>query len=93
MDGLGFIPPNPRRFLTGGQVFNPGDAGPRSNLENQGNMPRTWPVIYQVRAMGLGAMPVFGIGYTTPVFNNSLAGGAPIYNMLIPGIGRSPFGG
>jgi hypothetical protein len=93
MDGLGFIPQNPRRFEAGGQVFNPGIPGPRSNLENQGNCPRVWPVIYQVRAMGLGAMPVFGLGFSNPVFNNAYAGGAPIYNMLIPGIGRSPFGG
>lgn len=93
MDGLGFVPQNPRRFETGGQVFNPGTPGPRSNLENQGNYPRVWPVIYRVRAMGLGGMPVFGLGPSVPVRNNAYAGGDPIYNLLIPGLARSPFGG
>lgn len=93
MDGLGFIPPNPRRFIATGQVFNPGDAGPRTNLENQANCPRVWPVVYGVRLMGLGSMPVFGLGPTLPVFNNQYAGGAPGYNVMIPGLGKSPFGG
>ncbi len=93
MDGLGYVPRNPLRFLTGGDVFNPGEVGPRSNFENQGACPRVWPVIYGVRLMGLGAMPVFQIGPTTPVFNNQLAGGAPGYNISMPGIGKSPYGG
>lgn len=93
MDGLGFVPQNPRRFLDSGQVFNPGEVGPRSNFENQGNCPRVWPVVYGVRLMGLGAMPVFSIGASLPVFNNQLSGGMPGYNMMIPGIGKSPFGG
>ena len=93
MDGMGFVPDNPRRFLIGAQVFDPGTPGPRTNLENQGSCPRVWPVVHRVRLMGLGAMPVFSLGYSAPVFNNAYAGGAPIYDVLIPGIGRSPFGG
>ncbi len=93
MDGLGYIPENPRRFLTGAQVFDPGTPGPRTNLETQGAYPRTWPTIYGIRLMGLGAMPVFGLGPTAPVFNNQIAGGAPFYNLAIPGLARSPFGG
>lgn len=93
MDGLGFVPQNPRTFVTGGQVFNPGTAGPRTNFENQGAIARVWPNVYRIPARGLGAMPIFSLGAAPFVFNNAYAGGAPIYYLLIPGIGRVPFGG
>jgi len=93
MDGLGYRPQNPRRFLTGGQVFDPGTPGPRTNFESQGACPRVWPVIYRIMQRGLGANPLFQIGPTPFVFNNQIAGGAPGYNIGMPGMGKAPFGG
>jgi hypothetical protein len=62
-------------------------------MENQGACPRTWPVIYRVPARGMGGMPTFVRGPSMPVFNNQVAGGAPGYNVSIPGMGKSPYGG
>jgi len=93
MDGLGYTPRNPLRFLVGSTVFHPGEVGPRTNLESQGACPRVWVPTYQIPARGLGAMPVFQIGPTKPVFNNQIAGGGPGYNTVLPGLGKSPFGG
>jgi hypothetical protein len=95
MDGLGFnaLAFSPARFKTGGGVFNPGFVGPRTNLESQGSCVRPWPTIYTIPARGLGAMPTFQLGPTLPVFNNRLAGGAPGYNIMMPGLGKTPFGG
>jgi hypothetical protein len=94
MDGLIRLPPNPLRFILGPQVFNPGfPAGPRTNLESQGACPRVWPVVYRVPLRGVGNLGLFQLGPTLPVFNNALAGGAPGYNVMMPGLGKNPFGG
>lgn len=93
MDGLGLRPRTDIRWTDSGQVYDPGVAGPRSNVENQGACPRVWPVIYRVRLMGLGAMPTYVRGPSLPVFNNQIAGGKPGYNTTIPGMGKSPYGG
>lgn len=93
MDGLGLRPRADIRWTDSGQVYDPGFAGPRTNLENQGSCPRTWPTIYRVPLRGVGGMPVFVRGPSLPVFNNSVAGGKPGYNVSMPGLGKSPFGG
>lgn len=80
-------------WVSGANVVNLGEPGPRSNFENQGAMPRVWPAIYQVPARGIGAMPLFQLGPTVPTFNNSLAPYAPGYNVLMPGLSKKPFGG
>jgi hypothetical protein len=92
MDGLG-LRPRAISWVETGQVHNPGVAGPRTNIENQGSCPRPWPTIYRVRAMGVGAMPMFVRGPSMPVFNNQIAGGAPGYNISMPGMGKNPFSG
>ena len=78
-------------FHTGGQVFNPGIPGPRTNPLTQAGEPRIWPTIYRVPARGIGAMPMFQIGATIPIQNNQFAGGAPIYNIAMPGLSKGPF--
>jgi hypothetical protein len=80
-------------WYTGTQVINLGTGGPRTNLENQAGLPRVWPTAYRVALRGIGAMPVFGLGFSLPVFNNQLAGGAVGYNVMMPGLGKPPFGG
>lgn len=82
----------PRQWRDGGQIYNPGVPGPRSNLEVQALDPRIWPAAYQVPARGLGAMPAYQIGITIPIQNNQYAGGSTVYNTVIPGLAKSPFG-
>jgi hypothetical protein len=95
MDGLGYNPRafSPFAFTDGGEVYNPGTPGPRTNMEAQGRCPRVWPTIYCVMQRGLGAMPTFILGPTPFVFNNQISGGAPGYNVSLPGMGKTPFGG
>jgi hypothetical protein len=80
-----------RPWVTGPQPFNPGTPGPRTNRYTTAQ-PRPWPTTYQIPARGLGAMPVFGLGITVPIFNNAYAGGAPIYNIAMLGLSKGPFG-
>lgn len=79
------------RWHSGGQVYNPGEAGPRSNPQAQGLDPRVWPTIYSVPARGLGAMPLFQLGVTIPIINNQYAGGQPMRALAMPGLFKSPF--
>lgn len=86
--------PQPVSWFTGAQVLNLGVGGPRTTPEFQGNEPRVWPAVYRVPCRGLGAMPVFAPGFSDPVFNNQYASGyMPGYNTMIPGMGKTPFGG
>lgn len=80
-------------WFAGTSPVNLGIDGPRTNMESQGMMLRTWPTAYRIPARGIGAMPVFQLGATVPVFNNSLAPFAPGRNVLMPGIAKKPFGG
>jgi hypothetical protein len=80
----------------GNQAIEPGDSsGPRLSAigEYEYNCPRTWPAQYGWTLMGLGAMPRFQLGYTAPTFNNQLSPMSQGYNMVIPGLSRTPFGG
>jgi hypothetical protein len=80
----------------GMETINYGDtSGPRLSAigEFEYNCPRTWPAQYQWRLMGLGAMPLFQLGYTAPTFNNQMSPMSVGYNTIIPGISRTPFGG
>lgn len=61
--------------------------------EIEANCPKPWPVQYQWKLMGLGAMPLYQLGYTAPVFNNQLSPMSVGYNTFMPGINRTPFGG
>jgi hypothetical protein len=61
--------------------------------EIESNCPKPWPAQYQWRLMGIGAMPRFQLGYTTPTFNNQMAPMSVGYNTLMPGLNRTPFGG
>jgi hypothetical protein len=87
--------PNPEVLNWGVSLFNPGEPGPRFSSwgELEANMPRTWPTPYRWRLMGLGAMPLFQLGYTAPTFNNQYAPYAPGFNVIMPGLSRTPFGG
>ncbi len=85
--------PQPYPWVSGRNLVNLGEPGPRTNIESQGSMLRVWPSAYQIPARGIGAMPLFQLGLTVPVFNNSLAQFAPGRNVLMPGIAKKPFGG
>lgn len=88
-----YVPPE-YPWFTGAQTVNLGVGGPRTSPEYQGNEPRVWPAAFRVPARGLGAMPVFALGVTDPVFNNQYASGyMPGYNVMIPGLAKTPFGG
>ena len=80
-------------WFTGTNPVNLGVGGPRTNFETQAGMPRVWPTNYRIPLRGIGAMPTFSLGFSLPVFNNQLAGGAPGYNVMMPGLGKQPFGG
>ena len=82
-------------FDAGYQPTNLGVPGPRTSVigEWQANMLRTWPTIYNVPAMGLGAMPLFALGYTAPTNNNQLSPYSPGMQVIMPGLTRTPFGG
>lgn len=85
----------PYPWVEGYQPHNPGiSGGPRLHAlgEFAGSMPRVWPVIYRVGLMGLGAMPLFQLGYTAPTFNNQLSPMSVGYNTIMPGLSRKPFG-
>jgi hypothetical protein len=80
----------------GYQPVNLGTSGgPRVSAigEVEANVPRTWPVPYAWRLMGLGAMPLFQLGPTVPTFNNQIAPAQYGYNWMMPGINRNPTGG
>lgn len=85
--------PNVYPWSTGPGVFDPGTSTPRTNLEAQGSCPRVWPTIYRVPAMGLGAMPLYQLGPTSPVFNNSLSPVQYGYHVQMPGMSKLPYGG
>jgi hypothetical protein len=77
-------------------VQEPGDSsGPRfsSIHEVEANLPKPWPAQYAWSLMGLGAMPLFQLGYTAPVFNNQMSPQSVGYNTIMPGLNRTPFGG
>lgn len=83
-------------WVEGYQPNNLGiSGGPRYSAtgEVEAAFPRTWPTPYGWRLMGLGAMPLFQLGYTAPVFNNQFSPYPPGYNVIMPGINRTPFGG
>ena len=83
-------------WVEGLQPHNPGvSGGPRLHAlsEFQGAMPRVWPTTYHWTLMGLGAMPLYALGVTTPTFNNRLAPMSVGYNTMLPGMSRRPFGG
>jgi hypothetical protein len=85
----------PYPWVAGYQPVNLGTSGgPRLSAtgEHQASLPRPWPTQYGWRLMGLGAMPRFALGYTSPTFNNQFAPYAPGYNVIMPGINRTPFG-
>lgn len=80
----------------GNQCVIPGDSsGPRLSAigEIEANCPKPWPAQYGWRLMGIGAMPLYQLGYTAPVFNNQMAPMSVGYNTIMPGINRTPFGG
>lgn len=88
--------PQPYPWVTGLQPNNPGiSGGPRVSAigEHEANTPRVWPTQYGWRLMGLGAMPLFQLGYTAPVFNNQFAPMSVGRNIMIPRLSRLPFGG
>lgn len=89
--GTSYVP-NAYPWSTGPGVFNPGVSAPRRNLEHQADMPRVWPTIYRVAAMGLGAMPLYQLGPTAPVFNNSYSPVAHGYMVQMPGMSKLPYG-
>jgi hypothetical protein len=87
---------DPSWVAPGTETVNYGDtSGPRLSSigEYEYNCPRPWPTTYAWSLMGLGAMPRFQLGYTTPTFNNSISPNANAYTMIMPGINRTPFGG
>jgi len=93
MDGLGYNARPRLTFVTGGAVFDPGTPGPRTNLESQGACPRVWPTAHRIPARGVGNLGLFQLGPTVAVFNNAIAGGAPGYNVMMPGLAKNPVGG
>lgn len=84
--------PNVYPWSAGAGVFDPGTSTARTNLEAQGACPRVWPTVYRVPAMGLGAMPLYQLGPTTPVFNNAVVGVNQGYMVQMPGLSKTPFG-
>jgi hypothetical protein len=79
-------------WVTGNPLVDLGEDAPRTNLEVQGKAVKPWPSAYRWSLMGLGAMPLFQLGATQPVFNNQLAPYAPGFNMQTPGLAKKPFG-
>lgn len=93
MDGLGYRPRVVLAFATGGDVFNPGVPGPRTNAETMATVPRVWPTCYQIPQRGMGPAAVAYLPTPNAIVNNRIAGGAPGYNIMMPGLSKSPFGG
>jgi len=92
-DSAAYAPP---WVAPGMETVNYGDtSGPRWNAtgEVEANLPKPWPAQYAWTLRGLGAMPLFQLGYTAPVFNNQFSPMSVGYNVIIPGLSRTPFGG
>ena len=83
-------------WVDGFQPWNPGiSGGPRLSAigEIEANCIKPWPSQYRWRLMGMGAMPLFQLGATTPTFDNQLSPMSVGYNVMMPGLARKPFGG
>jgi hypothetical protein len=87
-----YVPPS-YPWAVGPGVYDPGLSVPRINAENEAYMPRTWPVIYSVPCMGLGAQAFLPRGYADPVFNNQTVGTQQGYFVQLPGLSKLPYGG
>jgi hypothetical protein len=86
-----YIPPR-YPWNAGFSPENLGNSVPVINAEMEARTPRVWPAQYAWTLMGLGAMPLFQIGVTQPVWNNSYSPYAPAMNNLMPGLSKLPYG-
>lgn len=77
----------------GRQINNPGEGGPASHMGLQSMQPRSYPTLYRVGTMGLGAMPRQVLGPTEPVVANQLSNPLTINNLQIGGLMKNPRGG
>jgi hypothetical protein len=84
--------PNAYPWVNGMSLFNPGNNIPRANTESNANVVRIWPTTYRIPAYGLSAQLSFVRGPSTPVQNNRYAPMNTGFNVMMPGLNKTPFG-